>query len=101
MEYIAIGFLALVILLFLATHSSISERKLKSEFSLGDETDNFSLFLNFNDSSKHFYYSLRNTFSLDGVPYGRLVSYKILTRTLKVRSIGQNAQNYYFTRYRA
>ena len=73
--------------------SSISVDRLKSEFWQGYDTEEFAAFLNFDDSTKHFYFRLQeDTFYLGDSPYGIIKSFNRVSRVLKVKSLGDREQ---------
>lgn len=77
--------------------STISTDRLKEEFWQGYDTEEFSAFLNFDDSTKHYYFRLEeDTFFLGDSPYGVIKSFNRVSRVLKVKSLGDSANYYYF-----
>lgn len=91
--------LGLAILGFKMVFIKPTETFLKKEFWQGYDTDEFSIFLNFEDSTKHYYYPLiGDTFYLEKKPFGKIVSFNKIKNVLKVKNL-KNRKTYYYGKY--
>jgi len=80
--------------------ASPTDSELKKEYWWGHETDGFMLFINFDDSTKPDYCTVKNdTFYENGVLRGKIISINRITKTLKVKSLSKGTYNkiFYFT----